>query len=184
MNEHLSLTPAGLNLIQHFEGLHKQIGPDHYKAYSCPAGVPTIGVGTTRWNGKPITLDMIWSKNQCDQAFLKDIEQQERDVRRLVQVGLQPWEFDALVSFVYNVGPGAFANSTLLRKLNQGNFEGAALEFHRWNKAGGKVLPGLVRRRASEALLFQNLPDENYDGVADDIMPSEDPMPQHVDIPL
>ena len=182
MNEHLSLSPAGANLIKHFESCMKQTGPDRFKAYACPAGVPTLGWGTTRHNNKPITLDMVWTAAQCDAAFLHDVKQQENDVRRLVQVGLQQWEFDALCSFVYNVGPGAFGSSTMLKKINRGDFAGAALEFHRWNKAGGKVLPGLVRRRASESLLFQNLPDDNYDGVAD-IVPLEEEMPQQVDPP-
>jgi lysozyme len=72
-----------------------------------------------------------------------------------------------LVSFAYNVGAGNLKASTLLKKLNAGDTAGAAQEFQRWNKAAGKVLPGLTRRRACEALLFQSIPDKNYDGVAD-----------------
>jgi len=151
MNEHLSLTTAGENLIKHFESCMHQVGPDKFKAYACPAGVPTIGWGTTRHNGKPIDLGTIWTGDQCDKAFIHDMRKYENEVRKNVQVGLQSWEFDALVSFVYNVGGTAFAKSTLLRKINSGDFDGAAKEFHRWNKAGGRTLAGLTRRRASEA---------------------------------
>ena len=184
VNDHLELSPAGENLIKHFESRMRQVGPDQFRAYLCPAGVRTIGWGTTRIDGKAIPADLVWTGNQCDDAFLEDMKEYEDAVKRLVTVGLQQWEYDALVSFAYNCGVHALAKSTLLRKLNNGDFSGAALEFQRWNKANGKVLPGLVRRRASEALLFQNLPDDNYDGIADDIAPMEEPMPQLVDEPL
>ena len=114
---------------------------------------------------------------ECDEAFLEDMETFERDVRKLVRVPLEPYQFDALVSFTYNCGGGNLAKSTLLKKVNAGDFEGAAQEFHKWNKANGKVLKGLTRRRASESLMFQDKRDENFDGVADD------PMPQAVDEP-
>jgi len=99
-----------------------------------------------------------------------------------VKVKLKPWQFDALVSFTYNVGAGALAGSTLLKKVNAQDFEGAALEFHKWNKGGGKVLAGLTRRRASESLLYQGIKDANYDGKADP-QPPKEPMPQAVDPP-
>jgi lysozyme len=82
-------------------------------------------------------------------------------------VPLRQNQFDALVSFSYNVGLPAFRSSTLLKKLNRDDYDGAAIEFHKWVKSGGKVLKGLVRRRASEALLFQGIDDLNYDGVPD-----------------
>jgi lysozyme len=105
-------------------------------------------------------------------------------VRRLVKVPLEPHQFDALVSFAYNCGEGNLGKSTLLEKVNGGDFAGAAKEFARWNKGGGKVLAGLTRRRASEALLFQNIPDENYDGRPDKvIVPLGEEMPQGVDAP-
>jgi hypothetical protein len=87
-----------------------------------------------------------------------------------------------LVSLCYNIGEGNLAKSTLLRKVNAKDFAGAAAEFKRWNKGGGKTLPGLTRRRASEALLFQGVPDENYDGKAD-LNASPYPMAQAVDDP-
>jgi GH24 family phage-related lysozyme (muramidase) len=106
----------------------------------------------------------------------------ERAVRRLVKVPLNANRFDALVSFTYNVGEGNLAKSTLLKKVNAGDHAGAAKEFHKWNKAGGKVLPGLTRRRASESLLYQGIPDLDYDGKADPRPPKE-PMAQAVDNP-
>ena len=106
----------------------------------------------------------------------------EAAVRRLVKVPLNANRFDALVSFTYNCGEGNLAKSTLLKKVNAGDHKGAAAEFHKWNKGGGKVLPGLTRRRASESLLYQGIPDKDYDGKADPKPPSHH-MPQAVDQP-
>jgi lysozyme len=106
----------------------------------------------------------------------------EKAVRRLVTVPLAAHQYDALVSFTYNVGEGNLAKSTLLKCVNRGDHKQAAKEFSRWNKAGGKTLAGLTRRRASEALLYQGIPDLNYDGIADP-KPPMGPMAQTVDIP-
>jgi lysozyme len=181
MNEDNHLTTAGGRLIQHFEGCLKP-RDGKYHAYECPAGVWTIGWGTTTEHGHPVKKGMVWTRDQCDDAFIKDMEQFERAVRRNVTVHLMPWQFDALVSFTYNVGEGNLKKSTLLKKVNALDFAGAAQEFHKWNKAGGKTMAGLTRRRASESLLFQNIPDANYDGKADPKPPAE-PMPQAVDEP-
>jgi lysozyme len=184
MNEDLSLSRAGANLVKHFESCLHPCGPDRFQSYICPAGVQTIGWGTTSENGHKIKSGMVWSQAQCDAAFLNDMKHFEGDVRRLVKVKLAPWQFDALVSFTYNCGAGALSGSTLLKKVNKGDFEGAALEFHKWCKANGKVLNGLVRRRASESLLFQNICDLDYDGKPDKvIVPMYEPMPQKVDMP-
>ena len=88
-------------------------------------------------------------------------------VNDLVAVPINQDQFDALVSFAFNLGAGNLKQSTLLRKVNARDFAGAAQEFQRWNKGGGKVLPGLTRRRACEGLLFQSIPDKNYDGIPD-----------------
>jgi lysozyme len=181
MNEGRYLTTAGANLIHHFEGCLKKDGA-HFKAYHCPANVLTIGWGHTNHHGRKFDAATRWSMEECDAAFLEDMAGFEKAVRRLVKVPLTPYQYDALVSFCYNCGEGNLAKSTLLRKVNAGDFEGAALEFPKWNKGGGKVLAGLTRRRASEALLFQNIPDLNYDGKADPKPPVE-PMPQAVDDP-
>ena len=181
MNEDRKLTQAGANLIQHFEGCLKKSG-GHYVPYKCPAGVLTIGWGTTNEGRNHFDASSRWTAEQCNQAFLVDMEAFEREVRRLVKVPLEPWQFDAVTSFCYNCGEGNLAKSTLLKKVNAGDHAGAAKEFHKWNKAGGKVLAGLTRRRASESLLYQGIPDADYDGKADPKPPKE-PMPQAVDNP-
>ena len=181
MNEDRHLTKAGANLIQHFEGcLHPHKGK--FTAYKCPANVLTIGWGHTNHHGRKFDAATLWTGEECHQVFLEDMEGFERAVRRLVTVPLTPYQYDALVSFCYNCGEGNLAKSTLLKKVNAGDHKGAAAEFHKWNKAGGKVLAGLTRRRASESLLYQNIPDLNYDGKADPEPPAE-PMPQAVDPP-
>ena len=175
MNEHLYLTKAGANLVKHFESC-KHPHEGKFKAYHCPAGVLTIGWGHTNHHGRKFDDKARWSQTECDAEFLSDMAGFENSVRRLATVHLEPYQFDALVSFTYNCGEGALAKSTLLKKVNKGDFEGAALEFHKWNKSKGKVLNGLIRRRASESLMFQNIQDLNFDGVPD-------PMPQAVDSP-
>ena len=181
MNAHLKLSDAGANLIKHFEGCLEKSG-DRFRAYKCPANVLTIGFGHTAHHGRKFDASSRWTLQECHDAFLEDMGTFERAVRRLVKVPLAAYQYDALVSFCYNCGEGNLAKSTLLKKVNASDFEGAALEFHRWNKGGGKVLAGLTRRRASEALLFQNIADENYDGKPDKVVkPHPEPMPQLVD---
>jgi len=177
MNEDRTLTDAGANLIKHFESCH-------CKAYKCPAGVLTIGWGHTNAQGEQFKAGETWEQYECDAAFWDDMIAYERAVRKAVTIRLEPWHFDALVSFTYNVGEGNLRKSTLLKKVNAGDFKGAAAEFQKWNKSGGKVMAGLTRRRASEALLFQNIRDKDYDGKADPTkVPAIEPMPQAVDDP-
>lgn len=135
---------TGLSIIKEFEGLR-------LKAYLCPAGIPTIGYGET----KGVKLGQTITAKQAEDMLVRRYDEFERQVLQLVKVPLTANQLGALVSFTYNVGVGAFAGSTLLKKLNAGDFAGAAQQFERWNKAGGKVLTGLVRRRAAEAALFQ-----------------------------
>lgn len=175
MNDHLKLTESGAKLIQHFEGC-LQPHEGKFKAYHCPANVLTIGWGHTNHHGRKFDATTKWTSEECHQVFFEDMEGFERSVRKLVKVPLTDYQFDALVSFCYNCGEGNLAKSTLLKRVNAGDFEEAALQFHKWNKANGKVLKGLVRRRASESLMFQDIPDRNYDG-------KPDPMPQAVDNP-
>ena len=179
MNEDRKLTKAGATLIHHFEGCLKKEG-DKYKAYTCPAGVLTIGHGHTNHHGRQFNATTRWTREECDRAFAEDMQGFEKAVRRLVTVPLTAHQYDALVSFTYNVGEGNLAKSTLLKCVNRGDHKQAAKEFARWNKGGGKVLAGLTRRRASEALLYQGIPDEDYDGKADP-KPPVHPMPQAVD---
>jgi lysozyme len=183
MNEDRHLTSAGANLIKHFEGcLHPE--GKNFKPYACPAGVLTIGWGHTNHHGKKFDTATRWTLTQCDEAFLEDMEGFEKAVRRLVTTPLTDFQFDALTSFTYNVGEGALAKSTLLKCVNAKEFEQAAKEFNKWVKAGGKTMPGLVRRRASESLLFQNVKDANYDGKPDKVVEApEAPSVQLVDPP-
>ncbi|HCO3755892.1 TPA: lysozyme [Escherichia coli] len=137
----------GISLIKQFEGCR-------LKAYPDPAtgGAPwTIGYGHT---GNDVRPGMLWTQVQADSALISDLAQCERSISRLVKVNLTQNQFDALVSFVFNVGSGNLQSSTLLRKLNSGDYKGAADEFLKWNKAAGKVMNGLVARRAAERELF------------------------------
>jgi lysozyme len=175
----LRLSACGAGLIKAFENCLRPVGGGKFRAYLCPAGKLTIGWGHTNDHGRRFDARAVWTQAECDAAFLEDMAYFENAVRRLAKVALTQCRFDALVSFAYNCGEANLARSTLLKKLNAGDFEGAACEFARWNRGGGRVLPGLVRRRASEALLFQNIPDRNYDGRPD----RWPPMAQRVDPP-
>jgi lysozyme len=138
----------GLRFIQQYEGLKLHA----YKPHA--DDVWTIGYGTTRINGRPVTPDLKITRAQALDYFRQDLVKFENAVKRRVEVELEQEQFDALVSFVYNVGEGNFARSTLLKKLNKGDFEGAAKEFPKWRRSGGKILLGLERRRAAEAKMF------------------------------
>lgn len=139
----MKISIRGIELIKKYEGLRLE-------AYLCPAGVWTIGFGTTKGvkNGDKIT------QQAAEKLLADDLSKFEIGVTCSVTVPLSQNQFDALVSFAYNVGLGALRSSTLLRLLNAGDYKGAAAQFKRWNKAGGKELAGLTRRRADEAALF------------------------------
>jgi len=135
----------GVELIRHFEGCR-------FDAYLCPAGVWTIGYGHTADVKEGDSIDQ-----EAAEAFLiEDLEKFEQAVTRLVEVPLTQQQFDALVSWTFNLGAGNLAESTLLRKLNNYQYAEVPEQMMRWVRAGGKVLDGLVRRRAAEAALFQN----------------------------
>jgi len=135
----MQTSSAGLALIKEHEGLRLD-------AYLCPARVWTIGYGHTGdvHPGQRITEAM------ADLLLQSDLKSFERAVNAAVKVPLTQGQFDALVSFAFNVGAGAFRLSTLLRVLNEGDYRAAAKQFDRWVHGGGKVLPGLVRRRRDE----------------------------------
>jgi len=135
----------GVELIRHFEGCR-------FDAYLCPAGVWTIGYGHTADVKEGDSIDQ-----EAAEAFLiEDLETFERDVTNLVKVPLTQQQFDALVSWTFNLGAGNLAESTLLKKLNNYQYAEVPEQMMRWVRAGGQVLEGLVRRRAAEAALFQN----------------------------
>jgi lysozyme len=142
----MKVSQTGLDLIKHFEGLS-------LKAYKCPAGVWTIGYGTT---GVPeARLGVVISAARAEELLAIDVDKFSRQVWVLVSdVVINQHQMDALIAFAYNVGIGAFKTSTLLKKLLQKDYTGASKEFLRWTKAKGKELPGLVKRRRAESLLF------------------------------
>lgn len=133
----------GLSLIKSFEGLRLQ-------AYQDAVGVWTIGYGATRG----VKAGMSITKEQAERMLLNDVRRFEPEIERLITAPLSQSQWDALTSFTYNLGAANLESSTLRRLLNAGDYTGAAEQFPRWNKAGGKVLPGLVRRRAEERELF------------------------------
>lgn len=145
----MKTSDKGLQLIKQFEGFRA-------KPYKCPAGVPTIGYGATYYpDGRRVTMaDKPVSEADATTLLRAMLSSYEAGVDRYVQVPLTQSQFDALVSFAYNVGLSSLKNSTLLRLLNDKNYAGAASQFTRWNKAGGKVLLGLTKRREAERLLF------------------------------
>jgi lysozyme len=123
----------------------------------CPAKVPTIGYGTTIYpNGQKVQLtDKVITSQEAEAYLQNDLRQFEKDVEMLVQPALTQNQFDALVSFAYNLGIGNLSKSTLLKKVNAMPYDTTIrAEFLKWNKAGGKVLNGLTRRRTAEADLY------------------------------
>ena len=115
-----------------------------------PKDVPTIGYGHT----KGVKMGQKITKEQAEQFLREDLDWSEKAVSKLVKVPLKQNQFDALVDFAYNAGAKNLLNSTLLKKLNEGDYQGAMMQFERWVYAGDKVLPGLVRRRMAEKALF------------------------------
>ena len=140
----MKTSPAGIALIKKFEGF----SPVPYK---CPAGVLTIGYGHVIREGELFTS---LHEHQADALLKRDLVNREQAVKLLVKVPLTQGQFDALVSFVYNLGAGALKSSTLLKRLNEGKYEQAADNFQRWVFVGKKRLAGLERRRGAEWALF------------------------------
>ena len=143
----ITIPKQAIELIKKYEGFSS-------KAYPCPANVWTIGYGTTRVDGKPVTSGMTCTEQQAEEYLKNDLQVFAKAVNRLVKVPLTENQFSALLSFTYNLGVGALEKSTLLKKLNEGSYWVAQAEFLKWIRAGGKILPGLVRRRGEEAELF------------------------------
>jgi lysozyme len=139
-----------LKMLAHHEGVRQ-------KPYKCPAGLWTVGVGHLIGDGK--TLPDSWNKTfTLDEVYdilAKDVARFERGVNKYITVPLRQNEFDALVSFSFNLGLGVLQRSTLRQALNRGDKEGAIASLLKYNKAGGKVLKGLDNRRKDEAALFR-----------------------------
>ncbi len=134
----------GLALTKSFEGLRLE-------AYQDCGGVWTVGYGHT---GAGVVEGMTINEAEAEVLLLADLEDAVACVNRKVTVGISQNQFDAMVDFCFNAGRGHFLQSTLLRKVNAGDFAGAAAQFGLWVHAGGEVVPGLVRRRKAEATLF------------------------------
>lgn len=138
-----------IELIKRFEGFSA-------KPYLCPAGVPTIGYGSTRdTDGKAITMQHPpITEAQAKSLLMATLTTYENAVNRYVKVPLNQNQFDALVDFAYNAGAKNLLTSTLLKKLNAGDYAGASKEISKWVYGGGKKLNGLVKRREAERQLF------------------------------
>ncbi len=147
----MKISKAGLELIAEFEGFRS-------KPYRCPAGVPTIGYGTTIYpNGTHVKMsDKAISKEEALSILKYQVDKSYgATVNRYVQnTNITQNQFDAMASFTYNLGSGNLKLSTLLKRVNQGKMEKASKEFLKWDKAGGKKLAGLTKRRKAEAQLF------------------------------
>ena len=140
----MKISPEGLALIKKVEGCELE-------AYQCSAGVWTIGYGHTKGVEEGMTI----TKDQAEQMLLEELVEYEVAVEEAVDNQLDQCMFDALVSWTYNLGPTNLNNSTMLKVLNAGEYDEVPAQIKRWNKAGGKVLQGLIRRREAEALLFE-----------------------------
>jgi len=139
----MQISNKGLDLIKFYEGLELE-------AYKCAAGVLTIGYGWTHDVKEGDTI----TEERAEELLKEGIVQYENAVHDLVDVPLEQHQFDALVSWVYNLGKANLAASTLLKKVNAQEFDEVPDQIRRWNKAGGKVLEGLTKRRESEAKLW------------------------------
>lgn len=136
---------TGLDIVKEAEGLR-------LSAYLCPAGIPTIGYGHT----KGVKLGDTCTKEQAEKWLENDFFTAKQEVKAVVKVPLRENQLDALASFVFNLGVRKLTQSTLLKKLNAGDYNGAAAEFDKWVFAGKVKLNGLVKRRAKERQLFES----------------------------
>jgi len=139
----MQISEEGLSLIKKFEGCELE-------AYLCPAGVWTIGYGHT----KDVKEGDKINKEEAEYLLQEEMIEYEGYVNDFVEVTLQQHQYDSLVSFCYNLGGGSLKKSTLLKVLNDSKYEEVPAQIRRWNKAGGEVLEGLVRRREAEAVMF------------------------------
>lgn len=148
MNENLHVDDHGRELIAKFEGKQN-------RAYKDSVGIPTIGIGFIRYTlgdkaGQKVQMGDLISDEEIAAEFANQIQRYEKAVRDAVKVELTQSQFNACVSLCYNIGEAAFTRSTLVRELNQRRYQAACREFTKWNKADGRVIKGLVNRRAEE----------------------------------
>ena len=157
----MKVSDTTIHMIKHHEGVR-------LKPYRCPAALWTVGVGHVLYPDQaklpmaerlqyPLKFEdfRVWDMAQVDDLLAKDLMRFERGVARLCPNAVErQGRFDALVSFSFNVGLGSLQRSSIRMRTNRGDFDGAADEFMKWTKAGGKVLPGLVKRRTDERRLY------------------------------
>jgi lysozyme len=160
------LTDRGYELIRKWEGYLRPLndGTGRVRPYLCPANVATIGWGSTRYfsyngfsasvQGRVKMSDDPITRERAEECFRGELHQNEEAFDRLTIVRVHPWMRDAIVSFIYNCGEGAYRGSTLRRVINSGQFDKVPRELAKWRMGGGRVLLGLERRRRSEAVLF------------------------------
>ena len=141
----MKISQEGLSLIKRFEGCRLE-------SYKCSANVLTIGYGHTSGVKETDTI----TQDEADKLLQEDVEQFEKYVDDNVTVELGQSQFDALVAWTFNLGVGNLRESTMLKKLNSEDYASVPSEMKRWNKAGGKTLDGLIRRRKAESLLFES----------------------------
>ena len=144
-----NMSKTGLDVIKRFEGFSPTV-------YICPAGYPTIGYGHVVNPDERQQFASGITSEQAEALLRQDVQIAERAVLRLITVPLTDGQFDALVSFTFNLGAGALQRSTLRRKVNRGDHAAVPPEFRKWVWAGGRKLEGLVRRRDSESMLYKN----------------------------
>jgi|TARA_R100001530_G_scaffold130055_1_gene100735 lysozyme len=140
----MKISQEGIALIKKFEGCELE-------AYKCPAGVWTIGYGHT----KDVKEGDVINKDEANYLLEEEMIEYEGYINDMVDVPLEQNQFDALTSWVYNLGSSNLMSSTMLTLLNESKYNEIPQQIKRWNKAGGKVLDGLVKRREAEALLFE-----------------------------
>tara|TARA_R100001198_G_C5196061_1_gene186891 strand:+ start:17 stop:517 length:501 start_codon:yes stop_codon:yes gene_type:complete len=140
----MNISQEGIALIKKFEGCELE-------AYKCAAGVWTIGYGSTKGVKEGDTI----KQEDADKLLTEEMSEYESYINDMVEADLKQNEFDALVSWVYNLGPSNLSSSTLLQRLNNKDWDDIPNQIKRWNKAGGVVKQGLIRRREAEALLFE-----------------------------
>lgn len=157
----MKISDVGIGLIKGYEGFSA-------KAYLCPAGKITIGYGHT---GDELRMTDVVTRDRAEEILKMDLKWVEDAINKNVEVPLKQNQFDALCSFVYNVGAGAFAKSTMLQLINRGQYDEVPTQLLRWTRAGGKVMAGLVRRRQAEADLWMFSLENSH------------PTPQIVDAP-
>jgi len=156
-NANINIDDEGLDEIKKWESCRLLAYDDKRPDYVLKPGDAVLGTLTIGWGhtGPEVHIGLVWTQQQADDNLRADTDRFQKVLHTLVRVPLTQLEWDALSVFVHNIGPGNFAHSTLLQKLNRGNFEGAAQQFPAWNRSAGQVMAGLIRRRLEEQAMFR-----------------------------